>query len=119
MKYMILGPAFLISAALLGQTPEPDYEKLKASMVAQFQNTPPGKVGPFVKGVAQRIDTNEKILALTFDACGGPHGNDYDKELIGWLRREKIQATLFIGGVWVHEPPHRIYEFSACDLFLT
>src|SRR5258708_30584305 len=118
MKFLILGPAFLISAALLGQTPEPDYEKLKAGMVAQFQNTPPGKVGSFVKGGAQRIDTNEKILALTFDACGGPHGNGYDKELIGWLRREKIQATLFIGGVVVGAPSSSFNNFLRDHLLL-
>jgi len=52
---------------LFGQTPESDYEKLKADMVAQFQNTPPGKVGSFVK-VGRSELTHEKILALTFDA---------------------------------------------------
>jgi peptidoglycan/xylan/chitin deacetylase (PgdA/CDA1 family) len=117
MRYLILMPTLLVSVTLLGQTPEPDYETLKAGMVAQFQNTPPGKVGPFVKGGAQRIDTNEKILALTFDACGGPHGNGYDKELINWLRREKIQATLFIGGLWIDAHPDLMNDLARDTLF--
>ena len=79
-------------------------------MVAKFQNALPGKFGPFVKGVAEDIVTNEKILALTFDACGGPHGNGYDEELIVWLRSQKIQATLFIGGLWIDAHPDLVKE---------
>jgi len=85
----------IVFAACLGQTPDADYEKLKAGIVAKFQNASPGKFGPFVKGVVEDIITDEKILALTFDACGGRMENDYDQELVDWLRGQKIQATLF------------------------
>lgn len=34
--------------------------------------------------------TEAKELALTFDACGGYLGNQYDEELISFLRDEEI-----------------------------
>jgi peptidoglycan/xylan/chitin deacetylase (PgdA/CDA1 family) len=117
MRYLFVIPFLLVSAASFGQSPEPDYEKLKAGLVAQFQNTAPGKIGPFVKGAIQEIDTREKILALTLDACGGPRGNGYDKELIVWLRSRKIQATLFVGGLWIDAHPDLFSELARDTLF--
>ncbi len=75
MRHLFITVCFLVSGPLLAQTSDSDYEKLKAEIVSEFQHAPPGKFGPFVKGVAKDIVTNEKILALTFDACGGFHGN--------------------------------------------
>jgi len=64
--------------------------------------------GPFVKGVVEDIITDEKILALTFDACGGPNGNDYDQELVDWLRGKNSGHVVY----WrfVDRRPSRSYS---------
>jgi len=77
------------------------YSDLKKKTVLKYKNTPAGHWGEFVKGVDERIQTNEKNIAFTFDACGGKNGNGYDKDLIEYLQREKIPATLFITGKWI------------------
>ncbi|SES34077.1 polysaccharide deacetylase family protein [Salipaludibacillus aurantiacus] len=57
--------------------------------------------GERVSGVRNRIETDEKVVALTFDACGGPFGDEYDEELIDFLREESIPATLFFNARWI------------------
>jgi peptidoglycan/xylan/chitin deacetylase (PgdA/CDA1 family) len=74
---------------------------LKSKIVSEFAYTPAGHWGEFVAGVNERILTQRKIVAFTFDACGGKNGNGYDKELIDYLRKEKIPATLFVSGKWI------------------
>lgn len=77
------------------------YNRLKEKVVAEFAHAKPGHWGEFVKGVDEDIITQKKYIAFTFDACGGKHGNGYDKELIDFLRRGKIPATLFFTGRWI------------------
>lgn len=57
--------------------------------------------GENVTGVKHRFQTNKQQIALTFDACGGPNGSQYDEELISFLIEEKIPATLFVNEQWI------------------
>lgn len=66
-----------------------------------YQNKRAGRWGEFVKGVCEDLKTDKKVIAFTFDACGGEKGTGYDKELIELLRKEKIPATLFVAGRWI------------------
>jgi peptidoglycan/xylan/chitin deacetylase (PgdA/CDA1 family) len=93
------------------------YQLLKEKIIMQFRNASPGQFGPFIKGVDEDIKTDRKIMALTFDACGGPHGNGYDADLIDFLRREKIPATLFLTGLWMDAHADQVRELSAIPLF--
>ncbi|HEY9004896.1 MAG TPA: polysaccharide deacetylase family protein [Ohtaekwangia sp.] len=93
------------------------YQKLKGNIVTTFMNASPGQFGPFVKGVDEDIVTDKKVLALTFDACGGPHGSGYDEELINFLRKEKIPATLFLSGTWIDAHPDKVKELASDPLF--
>jgi peptidoglycan/xylan/chitin deacetylase (PgdA/CDA1 family) len=77
------------------------YTELKAKTVSEFENAKPGRWGEYITGVNEKIITKEKIIAFTFDACGGKNGNGYDRELIDYLRAEKIPATLFVSGKWI------------------
>jgi peptidoglycan/xylan/chitin deacetylase (PgdA/CDA1 family) len=77
------------------------YTELKRKIVSQYQHSQPGHWGAFVNGVVEEISNPRKYVALTFDGCGGKNGNGYDKELIDFLRSEKIPATLFISGKWI------------------
>ncbi len=98
-------------------TQDSSYQKLKDKIVLEFKNAVPGQFGSFVKGVDEDIDTKKKILALTFDACGGPHGDGYDEELIRFLQRNKIPATLFLTGLWIDAHPMQMKELTADTLF--
>jgi peptidoglycan/xylan/chitin deacetylase (PgdA/CDA1 family) len=78
-----------------------DYIKLKKQVVKKFSKTKPTQWGMFIPGVKTQLDTNDKVIALTFDACGNPGSFGYDAELIDFLIKENIPATLFLNGKWI------------------
>ncbi|WP_280770011.1 polysaccharide deacetylase family protein [Salipaludibacillus daqingensis] len=73
--------------------------------------------GEFVSGVKSKMETDEKVIALTFDACGGPFGNEYDEELIQFLREEEVPATLFFNARWIKENEKIFLELADDPLF--
>jgi len=73
----------------------------REKIISSFTDKTPREWGEKVKGVRTRLNTDQRVIALTFDACGGPRGNGYDAKLIEYLKREKIPATLFISGKWI------------------
>jgi peptidoglycan/xylan/chitin deacetylase (PgdA/CDA1 family) len=93
------------------------YVNLKSKVVANFIHSRPGHWGEFVKGVDEDLKTRQKFIAFTFDACGGPKRNGYDAELIGFLQREKIPATLFITGKWIDANFKTFMSLSKDTLF--
>ena len=56
-------------------------------------------------------------MALTFDACGGPGGNEYDAELIELLTRHRIPATLFLTARWIDNNDKVAVALAAHPLF--
>ena len=94
----------------------PDYLAFKNRILAQFRNPTPGKFGEFIKGVKSDLDTKQKVIALTFDACGGRHSG-YNARLIDYLRREKIPATLFVTGIWIDRNMEIFKELAKDPLF--
>jgi peptidoglycan/xylan/chitin deacetylase (PgdA/CDA1 family) len=94
------------------------YVEQKNRVVTQFKNASPGHWGEFVKGVDEDIATSSKIIAFTFDACGGGRkGNRYNKPLIEYLRSEKVPATLFVSGLWIDANMNTFSELSKDTLF--
>jgi peptidoglycan/xylan/chitin deacetylase (PgdA/CDA1 family) len=93
-----------------------DYQGLKDKICKQFKNAKPVQFGEFIKGVKTKIDTKEKLIALTFDACGG-RASGYNAELIKFLRREKIPATLFVTGTWIDSNKKIFAELAFDTLF--
>lgn len=93
------------------------YLALKEKVSVEFAHANPGSWGEFVKGVDEDIVTNKKLLALTFDACGGPHGSGYDAELIAYLEKMKIPATLFVTGKWIDANYGTFLQLSENKLF--
>jgi len=76
--------------------------QLKENMTNKYKNEIPTQWGEKATGVKSQINTTDKIIALTFDACGGSAlSNGYDSELIYFLRKENIPATLFINSRWI------------------
>ncbi|QUH26518.1 LysM peptidoglycan-binding domain-containing protein [Serpentinicella alkaliphila] len=93
-------------------------EQLRSEMVNKYRNQIPQEWSENATGVKNRIATNEKIIALTFDACGqGGFSDGYDKKLIDFLIRENIPATLFISGNWIDKNPTIFQELSKNSLF--
>ena len=93
------------------QAPAPS---AKERLVAAYKNQTPKEWGERVAGVKTQLDTSEKVIALTFDACGGPRGGRVDTVLIEFLRKEKIPATLFISGSWIDAKP-AVFKMLAAD----
>jgi len=94
----------------------PDYLELKSRIVARFKDHSPGRFGEFVRGTRKKLDTGKKVLAFTFDACGGRHSG-YNAKLIAYLRREKIPATLFVTGIWIDRNPEVFKDLAKDPLF--
>jgi len=118
MRYLILllfMPFLLLSAEKPAENA--DYQKLKKSLIEKYKNKTPKASGAYIAGIKLKIKTKEKIMALTLDACGGPKGSKYDKELIDYLIEKKIPATLFINARWIDANPAIFAELAANHLF--
>jgi Predicted xylanase/chitin deacetylase len=94
------------------------YVEQKNRIVSQFKSASPGHWGEFVKGVDEDIVTSSKVIAFTFDGCGGGRkGNRYNKSLIEYLRAEKVPATLFVTGLWIDANPRTFLQLAKDTLF--
>ncbi len=89
----------------------------RESIVAEFAGKVPLEWGTTVTGVKTRLNTDQKVIALTFDACGPPRGNGYDRKLIQYLQQEGIGATLFISGTWIDANRDIFGQLAGISLF--
>lgn len=80
----------------------------RADLVVRFADERPKAWGTNVAGVLSRVKTDQRIVALTFDACDG-RKDGYDAALIDFLVANKIPATLFVNARWIdaHEKTFR------------
>ncbi|MFJ2806746.1 polysaccharide deacetylase family protein [Kitasatospora sp. NPDC087271] len=93
--------------------PEPS----RAELVARYGGTEPKQWGMEVTGVITELPAGESATALTFDACGGPGGNGYDADLIDFLRKRSVPATLFLNARWIDANPDVFEQLAADPLF--
>jgi len=78
----------------------------------------PSQWGENVTGVTTRFHTSQKVIALTFDACGGSaKSSQYDAGLIEFLIDNHIPATLFINARWIDTNPEIFMKLSSNPLF--
>lgn len=94
-----------------------DYVEFKNRLITKYKNVKPGKFNDHLPGMVHTLRTQEKKIALTFDACGGPNGSGFDEELITFLVKEKIPATLFVTGSWIRKNPSTFQELCRQPLF--
>ncbi len=73
----------------------------RAAIVARYGGLAPHGWGLRLPGTVGTLPSADKVLALTFDACGGPGGNGYDHGLVTTLRRYAVPATLFLNARWI------------------
>ena len=98
----------------------PEYLAFKKRIISEFAKAGPGRFSEFVKrGKFVRAaggEKDHKVIALTFDACGG-NNDGYNEKLIAYLRREQIPATLFITGLWIEKNKATFAELAKDPLF--
>lgn len=93
------------------------YDSLKKKIVGEFSGKVPKEWGETVSGVKTELATDDIAVALTLDACGSPKGKGFDAELINYLEREKIPATLFINARWIDANLELFLRLAANPLF--
>ena len=63
-----------------------------------------------------RVQTKEKVVALTFDACATrQQANGFDRGVFDFLKRAKLPATIFLSGRWIAFHPQEAHELAALD----
>jgi peptidoglycan/xylan/chitin deacetylase (PgdA/CDA1 family) len=85
----------------------------RAQTVARYGHLRPHTWGFGGPGVVRELHTSRRVIALTFDACGGPGGGGYDQALIGFLRRQEVPATLFLNSRWIDANPAAFGQLAA------
>ncbi|OGU16529.1 MAG: polysaccharide deacetylase [Geobacteraceae bacterium GWC2_53_11] len=107
----------LLAAQVFAASPTAPLESLKQQVTARFAGSAPAMWGERVPGVRTRLNTDEKVIALTLDACGSAKGKAVDARLMEFLIREQIPATLFINGRWIDANPELFRKLAANPLF--
>jgi peptidoglycan/xylan/chitin deacetylase (PgdA/CDA1 family) len=82
---------------------EKSYQPSDEEIIEKYKNSTAEYWSDKLPGMVEGINTGtqEKIIFLTFDACGkGRKGNGFDTELLNFLIIKKIKATFFINGRW-------------------
>jgi peptidoglycan/xylan/chitin deacetylase (PgdA/CDA1 family) len=95
----------------------PSLESLKQQIITRYAGVTPTRWGENVPGVRTRLDSDEKVIALTLDACGSATGKGVDSRLLEFLIREQVPATLFINGRWIDANPDLFRQLAANPLF--
>ncbi len=89
------------------------YETIKERIVRDFAHAHAYQFGEKVRGVYRALDTDQRVLALTLDGCNWK----CNSRLIEFLRKEKIQATLFVSGLWIDANPKSFLDLAGDSLF--
>jgi len=117
-RVSILLLTFIITAVSpVYAVPPLPLESLKQQITSRYADVTPTRWGENVPGVRTRLDTAEKVIALTLDACGSARGKGVDALLMEFLIREQIPATLFINGRWIDANPDLFRQLAANPLF--
>lgn len=117
-KFLALCTALLmITAECFAENTHPPLNIIKQRMTALYSGRHPAQWGENSTGVKTRLDTREKVIVLTLDACGSPRGKGIDSGLMDFLAREQIPATLFINSRWIDANQEAFRAIAANPLF--
>ena len=93
----------------------------RAAIVERYAGQVPTEWGLEPTGIVRSLGTTDKVVALTFDLCGGPTptsgGNGYDADLVALLRRHQAHATFFVNLRWAKANPALMDGLVADPLF--
>ncbi len=84
-----------------------------------MQPVAPKRASAPVYGLVRRVDVGQrKVVALTFDFCElETQTTGYNVKLVEFLQKNKIPATLFLGGKWLRTHARRGLELLSWPLF--
>ena len=88
----------------------------RATEVRRYAGLSPRAWGMDLPGITTDLAPT-RAVALTFDACGGPHGDGYDARLVEALRRHQVPATFFLNARWVRANRSVAAELASDPLF--
>ena len=118
----VIVAACLFPLQLWGEEPPPEsdanasWKNRRAWFMDHFANERPSSWGMFLDGVFTRVRTEEKLIAITLDACDG-RDKGYDTELVDFLTENDIPATLFISGLWIDAHKETFLTLALNPLF--
>jgi peptidoglycan/xylan/chitin deacetylase (PgdA/CDA1 family) len=69
----------------------------------------------FSPGIITKLPSEEKIIALTFDACETKTPAYLDEGILSYLIEEKIPFTIFVSGKFAMHNKERLREISELD----
>ncbi|MFB7664347.1 polysaccharide deacetylase family protein [Kitasatospora sp. NPDC056138] len=104
-------------AGVSAQASHPPATATRAEVVARYGTATPTSWGFEAPGVVSRLPTADRVVALTFDACGGPGGSGYDQALVGFLQERSVPATLFLNSRWIDANLATFHQLAADPLF--
>jgi peptidoglycan/xylan/chitin deacetylase (PgdA/CDA1 family) len=98
--------------------PSANMSAVASSLTTEFGAEQPKLWAENLPGIVRYLDyrPEEMKLALTLDACGSSQ-DGYDRDLIEFLRAEKIPATLFINARWIDKNPQVFKTLAGNPLF--
>ncbi len=114
---LVLITAVPVNGPCAGTSPEQSSIALKGELEAAYGGKTPREWGETVTGVKTRLETKDKVIALSLDACWSPKGKGFDAELVRFLEKEKIPATMFINARWIDANPDLFLELAQNPLF--
>ncbi|MDD2366770.1 MAG: polysaccharide deacetylase family protein [Desulfuromonadaceae bacterium] len=114
---LLTGIAAISTSAFAAPAQPETVENLGKTYAARYAGVAPKQWGERVTGVRTRLDTDQKVIALTLDACGSAYGKGVDLKLMEFLNQEQIPATLFINGRWIDANPELFRKLAANPLF--
>jgi peptidoglycan/xylan/chitin deacetylase (PgdA/CDA1 family) len=106
MLLLVSFPAFALGSN------DPLYKRIKT----KYAGAMPKQWSQEATGLIRKIDTKKKILALTFDLCGG-NRDSLDYNTVAYLTKEQIPATIFVSGLWIAKHPEDFKFIAANPLF--
>jgi peptidoglycan/xylan/chitin deacetylase (PgdA/CDA1 family) len=89
----------------------------RAEVVARYGHLEPRTWGFDGPSMVTALSTTRRVIALTFDACGGRGGSGYDQSLIDFLRQREVPATLFLNSRWIDANQAAFRRLAAEPLF--
>jgi len=87
-------------------------------IIERYGDREPELWGEDIPGVLRTFEPEGKQVALTLDACGGPHGSGYDEKIIEMLREYDVRATFFLNARWIEANPEIAADLASDPLFL-
>jgi len=117
LKGLKRGIPLLLFVALSAAAAGDSVTDLGGALEREFSGRPAREWGESVAGVKTRLATSEQVLVLTLDACGSPKGKGVDRDLLDFLIRQEVPATLFLNARWIDANPELFRQLAANPLF--